>query len=129
LIQELQDADTDTASLLDIDEGNKVNYRVVVIERDDPLIHGVSFIPVERLENEFKEDIIRADIPIGRILRKHLIESRREIKWVGFEEPSLELKNIFLTDSPFLTRTYNIIHKDQVLIMLKESFPYTMFRE
>jgi chorismate-pyruvate lyase len=109
--------------------GETVNYRVVLIEHDEPLIHGESFIPIDRLNDGFKEDIIRADIPIGRILRKHLIESRREIKWVGFEKPTPLLEEVFKTEGMFLSRKYNIIHQDQVLIMLKESFPYTMFTE
>jgi chorismate-pyruvate lyase len=93
------------------------------------LIYAISIIPVDRLDNEFKEDLIRADIPIGRILKKHNIESRREIISVAVEEASQHLQEIFDTDSIMLTRTYNIIHKDQLLIWLKETFPYNMFRE
>jgi chorismate-pyruvate lyase len=117
------------ARLLNIEVGDTVNYRVVVIETEEPLIYAISLIAVERLENDFKEDLIRADIPIGRILRKHNIESRREIKSVYFEDQSPEISKIFKIDSPMLTRTYNIIHNDESLIWLKETFPYTHFRE
>jgi chorismate-pyruvate lyase len=129
LQQEYQHADVNIASALGIAGDDTVNYRVVVIEHKEPLIYGESYIPIERLNDGFKEDIIRADIPIGRILRKHKVESRREIKWVGFEKPDAQLKEVFQTDSMFLSRIYNIIHKDQVLIRLKESFPYTLFTE
>jgi len=128
LEQKFIDADAEIAELLDIEIGDLVNYRVVVIETDQPLIYAVSLIPIKRLENEFKEDIIRADIPIGRILRKHNIESRREIKSVYSEEPSPEIKEIFKTDSLMLARIYNIIHHDEILIWLMETFPYTNFR-
>jgi chorismate-pyruvate lyase len=129
LVQEFRDADEKTASLLDIAVGETINYRVVVIEAEEPLIYALSMIPVERLNNDFKEDLIRADIPIGRILRKHNIESRREIKSVSVEESTPQMRDIFKNSTKMLTRTYNIIHKDQILIWLMETFPYSMFKE
>jgi len=129
LVQEFREADEEAASLLDIQVGDTINYRVVVIEGEEPLIYAVSMIPLERLDNDFKEDLIRADIPIGRILRKHDIESRREIKTVSLEEPEPEMVDIFKNNAPMLRRTYNIIHKDQVLIWLMETFPHTLFKD
>ena len=129
LVQEFKKADEQAASLLDIEVGDTINYRVVVIEGEEPLIYAISMIPVERLDNDFKEDLIRADIPIGRILRKHNIESRREIKSVSVEESTPQMREIFSNSAPMLTRTYNIIHKDEVLIWLMETFPCTMFKE
>lgn len=129
LIQELREADEEMANLLSVERGDAVNYRVVVIERDEPLIHAVSLIPVDRLNNDFKEDLIRADIPIGRILKKHQVESRREIKSVAVEKSTPEMVEIFHDQSMVLSRTYNIIHQDQVLVWIKETFPSSLFRE
>jgi len=129
LVQEFREADEEAASLLNIQVGDTINYRVVVIEGEEPLIYAVSMIPMERLDNDFKEDLIRADIPIGRILRKHDIESRREIKTVSVEETEPEMADIFKTQGPMLRRTYNIIHNDQVLIWLMETFPHTLFKD
>ena len=129
LEQKFIEADSKIAQLLNIRVGDTVNYRVVVIETQEPLIYAISLIAVNRLENEFKEDLIRADMPIGRILRKHNIESRREIKSVYYEAQEPELKEIFKEDSKMLTRTYNIIHNDEILIWLKETFPYKNFRD
>jgi chorismate-pyruvate lyase len=129
LVQELSEADVETAPLLGVEEGEIVNYRVVIIGSDEPLIHAVSIIPVKKLDNNFKEDLMRADIPIGRILKKYQVESRREILSVGLEEASSELREIFGVEGPFLSRTYHIIYQDHPLIWIKETFPYTMFRE
>lgn len=129
LTQEFREADKETASLLEINEGDTINYRVVVIEGKEPLIYAISLIPLDRLNNNFKEDLIQADIPIGRILRKHNIESRREIKSVSIDESSTEMAEIFKSDSPMLTRTYNIIHKNQILIWLMETFPHSLFQD
>ncbi len=123
LQQEFVPADYEMARDLNIEEGDTVNYRVVIIKSDEPLIYAISLVPVDKLDNDFKEDLIRADIPIGRIM------NRREIKSIFTEEPDEELKEIFKTDSPFLSRTYNIIHHDEILIWLKEMFPYSLFKE
>lgn len=127
LSQEFRPANTQISRELDIEKGELVNYRVVIIGTDEPLIHAISYIPLNRINNNFKEDIIRADIPIGRILKKHQVESRREIKSVDVEEPSADIQSIFNTDSLMLTRTYNIIRQDQILIRIKETFPATLF--
>lgn len=129
LVQEFIPADEEMAKNLDIEKGETVNYRVVVIRSNEPLIYAMSLVPLKRLDNDFKEDLIRADIPIGRILKKHNIESRREIKSVYVEDVNEELSDIFKTTSPMLSRTYNIIHHDEILIWLKETFPYSLFRE
>lgn len=129
LVQEFVPADKEMAENLDIEEGETVNYRVVVIKSNEPLIYALSLVPLKRLDKDFKEDLIRADIPIGRILKKHNIESRREIKSVYVEDVNEELSDIFKTKSPMLSRTYNIIHHDEILIWLKETFPYSLFRE
>lgn len=130
LKQEFTPANKEMAKNLDIEEGETVNYRVVIIKTpDEPLIYAISLVPLKRLDNDFKEDLIRADIPIGRILKKHNIESRREIKSIFTEKINSELEDIFKTDSQMLSRTYNIIHHDEILIWLKEMFPYSLFQE
>ena len=128
LKQEFQEANQDIAKLLNINEGEKVNYRVVVMGKNNkPLIYATSYIPLKRLTPEFKKDLISADIPIGRILRKYNIESRREIKSVKIKEPSNDLKNIFKTDVNFLSRDYNIIYNNEILIWIEETFPIDSF--
>lgn len=131
LVQEFREADDTQAQDLGIDKGNTINYRTVVMSHnpEEPLIHAISLTPVDKLTNNFKEDLLKADIPIGRILRKYNIESRREVTHIGFEKPDEELKEVFNTDSTMLTRVYNIIYRDEVLIQIKETFPYTLFRE
>ncbi len=130
-IQEFREADNETAKELDINEGDTINYRTVVMSHDpeEPLIHAISITPIKILDNNFKEDLLKADIPIGRILKKYNIESRREVTHIGAEKPDEELRKIFNTDSIMLTRTYNIIYHDMVLIRIKETFPYSLFKE
>ena len=128
LVQEYQKADENIAKQLNIEEGEEVNYRVVIIKREDePLIYASSYIPLKRVSEEFKEDLIRADIPIGRILKSHKIESRREVQATEVKPSNEELKRIFKTEVELLSRKYNIIHKDNILFSIEETFPIDSF--
>lgn len=95
----------------------------------NPLIYVKSYIPIKRLSSKFKEDLISANIPIGRILRKYNIESRREIQSVEIKESTDDLRKIFNTNLNFLSRNYNIIHEDKILIWIEEIFPVSFFLE
>jgi chorismate-pyruvate lyase len=63
------------------------------------------------------------------ILRKYNLESRREVKSVKIEKADSDLKDIFNTDADFLSRDYNIIHNNEILIWIKETFPMDSFLE
>lgn len=130
LEQHFKKATPEIAELLEIDDGDDVNYREVLMYKNDkPLISALSYIPLKRLHEDFKCDLIAADIPIGRILRKYNMESRREIKTIQVEKPDEKLKDIYKTDEDILTRTYTIIHDDEILIWIKEFFPISYFTE
>jgi beta-ribofuranosylaminobenzene 5'-phosphate synthase len=131
LQQQVVKADTDRAEDLDIVEGDNINFRVVVLKNEDdgqPLIYAESFMPIARLQKEFRHDLMKADIPIGRIMTQRKIESRREIKHV---ETILneELSDLFGVphDTRMLSRTYDIISHGMVLIRITETFPSTNF--
>ncbi|MGB9937213.1 MAG: chorismate pyruvate-lyase family protein [Methanobacterium sp.] len=131
LVQEFRESNAESSKDLGIDNGDIINYRTVIMGHnpEEPLIHAISLTPIKRLDNNFKEDLLKADIPIGRILKKYNIESRREVTHIGAEKPDKELKEIFKTDSMMLTRTYNIIYRDEILIRIKETFPCDLFKE
>lgn len=131
LLQQVVKADTDKAADLDVAEGDNLNYRVVVLknEHDDrPLIYAESYTPIARLQKEFRHDLMKADIPIGRIMAQRKIESRREIRHI---ETTLneELSDLFDVphNIPMLSRTYDIISHGTVLIRITEMFPSTSF--
>ncbi|WP_409200025.1 chorismate lyase [Methanobrevibacter sp. DSM 116169] len=130
LDQHFQKSNEEVAKLLNIDENEEVNYREVLMHKNDsPLIYAISYIPLKRLNEDFKCDLIRADIPIGRILKKYNIESRREIKSIQIESSNSKLEKIFNTDANLLSREYTIIKDNEVLIWIKEIFPSTYFKE
>lgn len=130
LDQHFEMADEERAKLVDVPEGTKINFREVIMHKDGkPLIYAISHIPLERCSEEVCADLIRADIPIGRILKNYHIESRREIRKIYIQEPNENLIELFDTDEEMLAREYVIINNDEVLMWIKEAFPISYFRE
>ena len=76
-----------------------------------------------------KNDLIRADTPIGRILKNYNVESRREINVIQIEKASDKLKELYKTEEDFLTRDYTIINNGEILMWIKEFFPINYFTE
>ena len=129
LDQHFEDADRKHAELVNVSEGEEINFREVIMHKDgDPLIYAISHIPLSRCSKEVCADLIRADIPIGRILKNYHIESRREINNIFIEKPNDTLKKLFKTDEDMLARDYVIINNDEILMWIKEVFPESYFR-
>jgi beta-ribofuranosylaminobenzene 5'-phosphate synthase len=131
-VQKIIPVDSATAERLDIREGEPVNYRIVEIKTrtgGDVLIYAISHTPLDRLSPEFKDDLMKADIPIGRIIQNHHIEARREILDARVSPATLETGRIFSIGKrePLLSRQYRIIHQGQPLIFIEEQFPYNRF--
>lgn len=130
LDQHFEDADKEHAQLVNVGEGEEINYREVIMHKDGkPLIYAISHIPLSRCSRDVCADLIRADIPIGRILKNYNIESRREINNIFIEKPNDTLKELFNTDEDMLARDYVIINNDEILMWIKESFPISYFTE
>ncbi|KLK89310.1 beta-ribofuranosylaminobenzene 5'-phosphate synthase [Methanoculleus sediminis] len=134
LVQDVVGADTEAAAALDIEQGDEVNYRVVELKdgvTGEVLIYAVSCTPLRRLAPEFRQDLMQADIPIGRILRRHRIESRREITDARVVRAGANLARTFNVHrcEPMLSRKYRIIHHEEPLIAIEEIFPCTAFTD
>ncbi|MEA2046471.1 MAG: beta-ribofuranosylaminobenzene 5'-phosphate synthase [Euryarchaeota archaeon] len=134
LVQEIVPADEPLAFDLNVDLGDDVNYRVVKLKSSvtgETLIFAVSHTPLKRLDPGFKEDLMRADVPIGTILKNHRIESRREIigaKVLAAESGLSRAFDVFERE-PMLSRNYRIIRRGEPLISITETFPYNSFQD
>lgn len=134
LVQKVVAADEIVSSELEVEPGAEVNYRVVKLKNSvsgETLIYATSFTPIKRLEDRFRSDLMRADIPIGTILKKHRIESRRDLSRVRAISDGSELKGIFniFSKEPMLSRDYKIIRHGQPLMAITETFPYHSFQD
>jgi chorismate-pyruvate lyase len=101
--------------------GEQVNERTVLLRAGGvAYVYARSLAPIRQMPEGMEEDLMRADIPIGRIMKKHNIESRREIVEIGV----LNLKSsVFGEDCMVLSRIYRIIHDRKTLIWINEMFP------
>jgi beta-ribofuranosylaminobenzene 5'-phosphate synthase len=132
LVQTVIGADPAVADTLGISPGDPVNYRVVEIMTEgdgEVLIYAISHTPIDRLSPEFKDDLMKADIPIGRIIKQHHIEARREILSARVTPATEDTGRIFsiCKNEPVLSRQYRIIHAEKPLIFIEEQFPYNRF--
>ncbi|HPE62777.1 MAG TPA: beta-ribofuranosylaminobenzene 5'-phosphate synthase [Methanothrix sp.] len=134
LVQKVVAADEKTARELEIAPGDEVNYRVVKLKNSvsgETLIHAASFTPLKRLEDRFRSDLMRADVPIGTILKKHQIESRRDLLRVRAIKEAGEMNRVFnvFSKEPMLSRDYKIIRHGAPLMAITETFPYNNFQD
>ncbi|RPJ53991.1 MAG: DUF98 domain-containing protein [Methanobacteriota archaeon] len=132
LAQSVVPADEESAAALGISSGEEVNHRVVQITNSQTgkvLIYAISNTPLSRLSPSFTFDLMKADIPIGKILQKHRIEARREIAHLRLLRADETLSTVFgiFEHEPLISRQYQIIHRKKPLISIEEIFPKSNF--
>ncbi|MBW9220043.1 DUF98 domain-containing protein [Methanothermococcus sp. SCGC AD-155-N22] len=106
-----------------------INYRSVILKiKDTPLVYATSKIPLKSIEDKtlrdnIRRDLLSADIPIGKILKIHNLETRREIVDISCKEVEEPVRRYLNTERRILPqRTYNIIYKGKVLMEITEIF-------
>ncbi|AXI25142.1 hypothetical protein CFE53_02835 [Methanofervidicoccus sp. A16] len=106
-----------------------INYRSVILKiKDTPLVYATSKIPLKSIEDKtlrdnIKRDLLSADIPIGKILKIHNLETRREIVDISCKEVEESVRRYLNTEKRVLPqRTYHIIYKSKVLMEITEIF-------
>lgn len=131
IFQQIGNLDKDQAELLrllKIHEGDPCNFREVwLTDGSKNYVFSISLTPVMHLKPEFKDDLIRADIPIGKLIEIHHIECRREIFNIStIAYRKLKSLGIFWDDleesSLIPYRTYNIISEGKIIMCILEFF-------
>jgi chorismate-pyruvate lyase len=118
LEQDVVKATPEMARLLEVEEGDKINNRLVTLSADGTVyVLARSLSAVKRMPEDVRSDLMRADIPIGKILREHKIETRRDILKMEF------VHSDFFGDVPVISREYRIIYMGKVLMWINECFP------
>lgn len=123
--QEVIPASDEIANVLKIGPGDEVNSRVVNLKNSKGvLVHATSYAPLSRIDDEFKDKIMKADAPIGKIMSELKIEARREITGCSVVHADKKLSDLFEVPegSTLLQRNYNIIHRGKVLLNITEIF-------
>lgn len=130
LNQCIKKADENIATVLDINEGDKVDFREVIVHKHGrPLVYAMSYVPLERCSKEVVDDLKNEKLTTGNIIRKYKIETLRNINCISIEKPTPMLKDLFKTDCDMLTREYVIIQHGKIKIWTKESYPLNYFKD
>jgi len=117
--QVVKEATSDEAETLMIEPGSPVNHReVLLIANNIPYVYARSLTPIDPLPLTIKGDLMQADIPIGGILRKYKLETRRDILTIDTHKGS----GIFY-GMTVISREYVIIHGGKILMWINEQFP------
>jgi len=125
LRQGMEDAGIREAYQLRILQGEKVNRREVLLvdARGQNLEYAVSHTPLSRLTPESRDDVLHTDLPIGKILASHDLESRREVINVGLTRAEEIVELLELPQGSTVPwREYIIIHNGQPLMKIIEFF-------
>ncbi|MDR1695953.1 MAG: chorismate lyase [Endomicrobium sp.] len=121
LSQKTVKSDARIAELLNIKECEEVNFRTVIIHKENmPLIYAESYAPQERLNEDFKKELMASEAGIGRIIKTQNVETRREILSVNTER--CENESFKSGQKLLLSRTYRIISGGKSLVWIKEIF-------
>lgn len=118
-------ADPRLAEELQVEQKSEISERIVHLINAggrSTLAYAISYTPVERLPAGLRKDVQSTDTPIGKILKNHKLETRREIKKIGFQRDT-KFNDIFGAEC-CIYRTYLIIHNNSPLMKIEEYFPY-----
>ncbi len=117
--QHIIPADEQSAEIFGVDIGADINERVVTLTAGDvPYVFARSLSAIEKMPDGVRSDMMKADIPIGKILRDHDIETRRDFEGIEIVEES----PLFGAEK-VLSRSYRIVHHNGVLMWINEKFP------
>lgn len=117
--QHIIPADEQMSEIFGVSPGADINERVVTLTAGEvPYVYARSLSAIEKMPVGVRCDMMKADIPIGRILRDHDIETRRDFEGIDIIEdlPLFEAQKV-------LSRSYRIVHHSSVLMWINEKFP------
>ena len=91
-------------------------------------LYADSIIVLERMEERFREKLIKSHIPIGKLWREHKMETFKEIVTYAREQAG-DLSNCFdiKREDKLLSRTYRVFSSHQPVMMITEKFPNSYF--
>lgn len=116
---------------LELSIGHKVIEREILLQgkiSQRNWLYAKSIIVLDRLEDEFREQLINSHKPIGKLWLEHKTETFKEMV-VTAREVASDLSDYFLikrTDK-LLYRTYRVFSNRLPVMMITEKFPESYF--
>lgn len=116
---------------LEIQAGSEVIERNILLKgkiSHRNFIYAKSVIVPDRLDETFKDRLIKTQEPMGRLWLEHKLETFKEIVDSG-KEPAADLSDYFKIkrEDKMLYRTYRVFSNRKPIIMITEKFPESYF--
>ncbi len=131
-ISEEVEVTTKEIPILELDAGSEVIDRKIFLQGKSSkknFLYAESKIVLGRLDEDFKNQLLKSQIPIGHLWLQFRLETFKEIIESG-KEPANELSTYFIDTEPkdqLLFRTYRVFSNRKPIMMITEKFPQSYF--
>jgi chorismate-pyruvate lyase len=118
---------------LKIFSGNNVIERKVLLQgkiSKKIFIYAESIIVLDRLDEKFKDELLKSQIPIGRLWLENKMETFKEI--IDLRQESAENFSDYFhlnKGETMFSRTYRVFSNHQPIMMITEKFPGNHFKK
>lgn len=117
---------------LEIQVGTEVIERQILLQgkmSKRNWLYADSIIVLERIEEQFREKLIRSHVPIGKLWVAHKTETFKEIVTYALEQAG-DLSDYFemKREDKLLSRTYRVFSSHLPVMMITEKFPEKFFK-
>ncbi len=122
---------TQDIPVMELKKGTEIIARKILLQGNISrrnFIYAESIIVPERLDEKFRNELLKTRAPIGKIWLEQRVETFKEILDSG-KELANDLSNYFAIEPEenVLFRTYNVLHNRKSTMMITEKFPESYF--
>ena len=116
---------------LELKRGSEVIERKILLQGKisrKNFIYAESILVPDRLDDNFKDELLKSKTPLGRLWLEHKIETFKEIV-DSSKELAANLSAYFPINNEdnMLSRSYRVFSKRQPIMMITEKFPESYF--
>ncbi|MBC6472008.1 MAG: DUF98 domain-containing protein [Hormoscilla sp. GM102CHS1] len=118
---------------MDLQQGTEVLERKILLQGKISrrnYIYAESLLVLDRMDEKFREELLKTQTPIGQIWRAQRVESFKEIIDTG-KETANNISGYFNIEAGenFLFRTYCVWSNRKPTMMITEKFPESSFKK
>jgi len=118
---------------LDVKAGDAILRRNILLQGKTSgtnYLYAESLIAIDRLSPVARDGLLTSHMPIGYLMRKHRMETFREILQVCTEVAANAARYFNISPTAALiSRTYAVNYANQPLMLITEKFPESHFRD
>lgn len=117
--------------LLELKRGSEVIERKILLQGKvsaQNVLYAESLLVLERLDERFRDELLESEVPLGKLMLAHRMETFRELITSGRELPNglCAFFKISHKDT-LLSRTYRLFHHGKPVMIITEKFPKSYF--